>query len=443
VLGKAEVIEKSGGSIAPTDEIVPEDFCLLEDESLALAGAPWAKEGILHHKYHLDSQDKKSKKGNWTECFAVIEKGQMRLFSFNSKASMRTQKNKTLRGGAVVVGGGNWTESAEDLGSFALRQTLANTLPPPGYDKSRPFVFALTMPDGAVHLFQVGTPEIATEFVSTANYWSARLSKEPLVGSVSNIEYGWSDAIIAPLTQHSSPPSSFPTAFARPNTAAAGLPSSNTNALDVPAASPTRRSFDTATRSRTSNAAAPTTTDRITLADWSPPTHSRAPSTLPEAAQLLALRRYIDAIKAELSAHNELRGLMARAYGGGGRAGSGTGGASGAGAGGVNNRVKAMANWEAKSRYLLSEIVKFSTYVECLEEAGVRREGVESERKEYEREIEAVRAKDAGAGAKNEIRDDRSGGSEGGGIDAAPAPAPAAAGASGGAGDGVGLGLGL
>jgi len=134
---------------------------------------------------------------------------------------------------------------------------------------------------------------------------------------------------------------------------------------------------------------------------------------------------------------------MARAYGGGGRAGSGTGGASGAGAGGVNNRVKAMANWEAKSRYLLSEIVKFSTYVECLEEAGVRREGVESERKEYEREIEAVRAKDAGAGAKNEIRDDRSGGSEGGGIDAAPAPAPAAAGASGGAGDGVGLGLGL
>ena len=183
VLGQAHANEKSGGSIAPTDEIMPEDFALLEDESLALAGAPWAKEGILHHKHHLDSQDKKSKKGNWTECFAVIEKGQMRLFSFNSKASMRTQKNKTQRAG-TVVGGGNWTESAEDLGSFALRQTLANTLPPPGYDKSRPFVFALTMPDGAVHLFQVGTPEIALEFVSTANYWSARLSKEPLVGSV-------------------------------------------------------------------------------------------------------------------------------------------------------------------------------------------------------------------------------------------------------------------
>ena len=50
-----------------------------------------------------------------------------------------------------------------------------------------------------------------------------------------------------------------------------------------------------------------------------------------------------------------------------------------------------MANWEAKSRYLLSEIVKFSTYVESLENAGVRKEGVERERKEYEREIAEVR----------------------------------------------------
>lgn len=40
-------------------------------------------------------------------------------------------------------------------------------------------------------LFQAGTDDLVLEWVSTCNYWSARQSRQPLAGGVSNMEYGW------------------------------------------------------------------------------------------------------------------------------------------------------------------------------------------------------------------------------------------------------------
>ena len=138
-LSQAIIREEASNAPDGLDREVP----LLEDETLELAGAPWAKEGILKHKHYLVSVDKKAKDRNWNESFAVIEKGCMRLFSFSSKSSLRN-RNKNLFGGNGVVGGGNWSENAEALGSFTLRQTIASALPPPGYSKSRPHVWALS-----------------------------------------------------------------------------------------------------------------------------------------------------------------------------------------------------------------------------------------------------------------------------------------------------------
>ena len=258
---------------------------LIEDESLELAGAPWAKEGILKHKHHLEAVDKKAKDRNWNECFAVVEKGWMRLFQFNMNAkSMRLKaKHQKLPGG--VVGGGNWTENAEALGTFLLRQTIASALPPPGYSKTRPHVWALSLPTGAVHLFNVGTPEIVKEFVTTANYWSARLSKEPLVGGVSNIEYGWSDMVInmALLSMENRPPSTGP----RPS-----LQSSIRSSID-----------QGGTRPRLPG-------DRVVISDWNPPQQSMMASALMEVDQLKALTAYVKNIEDELQKHNELRSAM-------------------------------------------------------------------------------------------------------------------------------------
>ena len=51
-----------------------------------------------------------------------------------------------------------------------------------------------------------------------------------------------------------------------------------------------------------------------------------------------------------------------------------------------------MANWERKSSYLLREIVKFSTYTDCLQSAKTAKEQVytEREKRECEKESENV-----------------------------------------------------
>ena len=266
---------------------------MLEDESLELAGAPWAKEGILKHKHHLDGVDKKARDRNWTESFAVIERGYMRLFSFNMNAKSLRQKAKAQKAAGGVVGGGNWADSAETLGTFLLRQTIAISLPPPGYSKQRPHVWALNLPTGAVHLFQVGTPEIVREFVTTANYWSARLSKEPMVGGISNIEYGWGDSVIN-------------TALLLPNN------QDNRTLPSTPGARPSlQNSIRSARSSIDQGAYRPRLPgDKIVICDWTPPPQSMVASVLMEVDQLKGLRGYVRNIEEELERHNELRGAM-------------------------------------------------------------------------------------------------------------------------------------
>jgi hypothetical protein len=335
---------------------------LLEDESLELEGAPWAKEGILKHKHHLESVDKKAKDRNWTECFAVIEKGWIRLFQFNVNAkSLRAKiRNQKTMGG--VVGGGNWTENAQSLGQFLLRHTIASALPPPGYSKTRPHVWALSLPTGAVHLFQAGTPEIVREFVSTANYWSARLSKEPLVGGVSNIEYGWSDRVVnmALVSETARPPSTMPGHGPRPSI----------HSL--------RSSMDQG------NSRPKLPGDRVIISDWSPPTQSMMASQLLEVDQLRALSTYVKNIEDELRKHNELRSPMLLAF-----------------TPRHPNHNKAMSNWERKSSYLLREIVKFSTYLESLQYAQKEKGRVDAERAQREQD----RTKDPSMTSESDLID--------------------------------------
>ncbi|KAL6703479.1 hypothetical protein ACN47E_009653 [Coniothyrium glycines] len=360
------IIREEGMTIA-SDEEFSRVAPLLEDETLELAGAPWAKEGILKHKHHLESIDKKAKDRAWTECFAVVEKGHFRLFSFSMNSKSVRHKNKMRQSPGTVVGGGNWMDNAEALGSFPLRQTIASALPPPGYSKSRPHVFALSLPNGAVHLFQVGTPDIVREFVLTANYWSARLSKEPLMGGVSSMEYGWGETVINPaLIRHDSTPS-VQGHMPRPSV---------TSSL--------RSSMDHATGG-TPKARLPG--DKVTLSDWSPPTSSMMASQLMEVDQLRALTDYVKNIEGELAHHNELRAPLLIAF-----------------SPRHPNAARAMANWERKSQYLLREIVKFRTYIDSLTTAQAQKQKFYAERAaRAEQVLEEV--EDAASGQKTTEED--------------------------------------
>lgn len=301
----------SNGNNAESDSITLKGD-LLEDESLTLEGAPWAKEGMVKHKHHWEGPERKAKDRNWSECFAVISKGKLTLFNFNTGGGGRSlgrQRLQKLGGGrasslaAPRVGGGDWMENAEQLETFVLRQTIASTLPPPGYSKARPNVWALSLPSGACHLFQVGTPELSAEWTSTANYWSARLSKEPLSGGVSNIEYGWSDQVINPaLLERSESFSSPPPAIM--NRQRTHTHSSSSGAMPRPSTqSSLRSSFDIGggnSRSRMPG-------DKIQITDWQQPSQSMMASQLMEVDQLKALNAYVSNVEAELETHNELK----------------------------------------------------------------------------------------------------------------------------------------
>lgn len=319
----AIIREEEGMSPVDSDDS-EHDTVRLEDETLELAGAPWAKEGIVKHKHHLESGERKAKDRNWNECFAVIERGWMRLFSFSAKSSSIRQKQRNRQassGRSTVVGGGNWSENAEQLASIMLRQTIASALPSPGYSKSRPWVFALSLPTGAVHLFQVGTPEIVVEFVSTANYWSARLSKEPLVGGVSSVEYGWSEAIMnsavamqrerEEIASSTSATSAGQMYHGHPPQPASSAPSVHSQRdLGRPS---TQSSFGSGSwdygsvRGPSNKLPA----DGVKINDWDPPQQSMMASTLSEKEQMWRLKDYVQTIEEELRAHQELRSLIA------------------------------------------------------------------------------------------------------------------------------------
>jgi len=198
----------------PTFKTAAEIF----DEEGGRLCAPWAKEGLVKHKViPANVEDKKGRNSDrgWSDVFAVVDKGSLRLFSFSGKASVRKQPSQTSAR-AVVVGGGNWSDNAEQVGVFQLRHTLAMPWDTTGagsyayldgsaatrrpgtgsYSKNRPHVFLIHLPGGERHLFSVGTMEILEEWTSTCNYWAARLSSAPLSGGVSNAEYGWSDRLI-------------------------------------------------------------------------------------------------------------------------------------------------------------------------------------------------------------------------------------------------------
>jgi hypothetical protein len=371
-LSHAIIREDAPGGTTPS--ILSDDLKqiqLLEDESLELAGPPWVKEGIVIHKHHLDGVDKKAKDRTWTEVFAVVQKGHMSLFSFAPSKSLRNKSRSARNHGpksAVAVGGGNWQENATNLGTFNLRQTLASALPPPGYSRQRPHVWALSLPTGAVHLFQVGTPEITKEFVTTANYWSARLSTHPLVGGISNIEYGWSEAIVnnalvAAINESAAP---------APPSGRSSRPGSSANTIGGARSSIQSGSYRSTSFDQGNNSTPGSTRggggsklpgDRIHIAEWTPPTQSMRASNLGEADQLEALTAYVKGIEEDLQSHNGLRSPMLLAFLPRG-----------------SNAAKAMANWERKSAYLLREIVKFRTYVDCLTQAEARRGEIYKER---------------------------------------------------------------
>ncbi|TFY55545.1 hypothetical protein EVJ58_g8172, partial [Rhodofomes roseus] len=299
----------------------------ITDEELALLGPPWAKEGMLCRKQYWESTGKRAKTKTWMDVFVVIQKGELSMFIFGEHA----------HGASHVVGGGNWLENAQPVGTLILAHSLAHALPPPGYNRQRPHCMVLTLSNGGVYFFQAGTEELVNEWVSTCNYWAARQSKEPLIGGVSNMEYGW-NRVLDPVTRVRS------------------ASEDNFSQHDEDDAFSVRSGRSG--RSRLKDMAATVRADKSPWADrtfineWKPPMPPTVPSNHDEETQLEALQKHVAYLKTELKRHNELRSPMTNLY-----------------QPRSANAAKSLSNWEKKSQYLLTEIVKYESYIDSLQAA--------------------------------------------------------------------------
>ncbi|KAH9998452.1 hypothetical protein BJV74DRAFT_767810 [Russula compacta] len=302
----------------------------ITDEELALLGPPWAKEGMLCRKQFNESAGKRAKSKAWLDVFVVIQKGELNMFTFGNHAI----------DGQRVVGGGNWLETATHVGSLQLAHSLSHALPPPGYNRQRPYCMVLTLASGAVYFFQAGTEELVNEWVQTCNYWAARQSKEPLAGGVSNMEYGWNR--VSDVLQHGRSVSDDESVRVRDYTDNASVRSGRSNHSRF-----SRK--DVAATMRIGNSP---WSDRTNISEWKPPLAPSISSTHDEETQLEALKKHVAALMQELQEHTELRGPMMALY-----------------PSRSQSAAKALSNWEKKSQYLLAEHVKYESYVDSLEAA--------------------------------------------------------------------------
>ncbi|KAF8625419.1 hypothetical protein AX15_005382 [Amanita polypyramis BW_CC] len=300
----------------------------ISDEELALFGPPWAKEGILCRKQYWESTGKRAKDKSWLDVFVVIQKGDLNMFTFG---------NDNAATASNVIGGGNWLSSAHPVGTVHLAHSLAHSLPPPGYNRQRPYCMVLTLANGGVYFYQAGTEELVNEWVSTCNYWAARTSKEPLAGGVSNMEYGWNRVseprVYGPHFEEGSTPDV-------DRADSASIRSSRSN----------RSRFGWREGAVTIRHGNSPWADRIPINDWKAPLPPTIPSTHDEETQLDALRKHVRYLKNDLERHNELREPMMALY----PPRSAT-------------ALKAQSNWERKSQYLLTEIVKYESYIDSLQ----------------------------------------------------------------------------
>jgi hypothetical protein len=355
---------------------VNDDFT---DDELALMGPPWAKEGMLTRKHYWEAPLKRAKDKNWTECFVVVQKGMFSMFRFGDSASNSGNNGiKPATGPNVEMGGGNWLSNATCIGEFSLAHSLANSLPPPGYNRSRPHVFALTLPNGNVFFFQTGHEELVQEWVSTCNYWAARHSREPLAGGVSNMEYGWNKVLPSDVREdddgHSHVDSISParrTSTYNSNSDARSVRSGKSGkSLRMRVTNNSMFQSWQSGADKASGFSSPipsirgppsifSTPDRpFFINEWRAPAPPTVSSTLTEEDQLEACKRHKARVEAELTQHNTLRQPMLDYF------------ASCNPPMPASSTSKAIANFDRKASYLLSDLTKFTLYTATLASAN-------------------------------------------------------------------------
>lgn len=135
------------------------------------------REGVLMRKHVMESSDRKAKLRQWQPCLARVRDGTL---------EMQPTPDKDKRRSVLL-----WSRR-HDTESIDLKHALASNVSPPIAQHQRhAHVLSLQTASGAAWLLEAPDLFTVLEWVASCNYWAALLSKEPLPGGISNIDYGW------------------------------------------------------------------------------------------------------------------------------------------------------------------------------------------------------------------------------------------------------------
>ena len=123
------------------------------------------------------------------------------------------------------------------------------------------------------------------------------MSKEPLAGGVSNMEYGW-NRVAEPYTR------------GRSHSDTESTREEYSDAVSVRSGRSGRSKFGWKDGAATMRAAQSPWGDRVFINDWKPPLPPTVSSVHDEESQLEALQKHVGSMKNDLQQHNEYREPM-------------------------------------------------------------------------------------------------------------------------------------
>ncbi|OBZ88605.1 PH and SEC7 domain-containing protein C11E3.11c [Choanephora cucurbitarum] len=299
--------------------------------SLFSSRPPYFKEGIVVRKHLLETANQKAKHREWKECFVEVgHTGELRMYALQDGGSEGHSNRSLFRHSTTIQDlkhNNKWASSAQLIGKVALNHTLSNPLPPPGYNRQRPHVFALQQSDGGVYLFQVASAEQAQEWVMTCNYWAARESKQNVDTGVGNMEYGWGDCLGDVVMDLDAMHQGYDQTFHLHS------------ALQDP--------------------------DSIMIQDWIPPTPTMVSSQLDEEKQFESLQQHLVYLNNEINYHRDIKSKVFIKF-----------------PVKCHNYNRVLSNWETRSKYLLHDIIKYQNYCDALEKSLQTRQELKREKEE-------------------------------------------------------------
>lgn len=169
---------------------------------------PMLKQGLVMRKHVMESTDKRARHRQWQLCYLVIKDSELIMYrpmhqadkGHDGKIAKRRRSimlwNQSIYSLHEIIAQGNMEDWQADmsqapLDKFEMNHTFTSAVLPPGWNGNRPHVFRLETAEGGLWLFESIDMFAIQAWVEAANTTASRISKGPLTGAVSNIDYGW------------------------------------------------------------------------------------------------------------------------------------------------------------------------------------------------------------------------------------------------------------